>query len=46
MIGYINDYCVCDECQNEAPVGYRVLHSIVCGECLEDLYVELEDKYA
>jgi hypothetical protein len=46
MIGYINDYCYCSVCSREVDEAYRLLKSAICGECLEDLYIELEDKYA
>lgn len=46
MIRCIFDYCTCDECLEEYPEGYRVLDNTLCGECLEALFIELEDKYA
>lgn len=44
MVKYINDYCDCDCCGEEAPQGYRVVATTLCGDCLEELYAVLDDK--
>lgn len=42
---FVSRICTCEHCGEEIEEGYRLLQKTICGECLEDIYFDLEKMF-